>query len=73
MPMRGYHLPMSQAINFTIVNDATYYKSHTPNALAFDSLSIRTQAFTYIKMHESHIHSLSSSQDLGMSHYEHHK
>ncbi|KHG03660.1 hypothetical protein F383_27855 [Gossypium arboreum] len=40
MPMRGYHLPMFWATNSIIVNDTTYYRSHTPNALAFSSLSI---------------------------------
>ncbi|MFQ6642965.1 hypothetical protein Gotur_018052 [Gossypium turneri] len=38
--MRGYHLPMFWAMNSTIVNNVTYYRSHTPNALAFSSLSI---------------------------------
>ncbi|KAA3476898.1 Pregnancy zone [Gossypium australe] len=41
---------MSRAMNSTIVNDTTYYRSCTPNAPAFSSLSIRTQAFTYIKL-----------------------
>ncbi|KHG13542.1 hypothetical protein F383_18696 [Gossypium arboreum] len=40
MPMRGHHLPMFWAMNSTIVNDATDYRSSTPNALAFGSLSI---------------------------------
>ncbi|KHG08589.1 Phosphoglycerate kinase [Gossypium arboreum] len=40
IPMRGYHLPMSQAINSTIVNDTTYCTSRTPNIPAFSSLSI---------------------------------
>ncbi|KHG26287.1 Pregnancy zone [Gossypium arboreum] len=57
MPMRGYHLPMSRAMNSIVVNDATYYRSRTPYAPAFYSLSIRTQAFTYIKMYKSCIHS----------------
>ncbi|KHG19354.1 hypothetical protein F383_26297 [Gossypium arboreum] len=39
--MRGYHLLTSQAMNSTVVNDTTYYRSRTPNALAFGSLSIR--------------------------------
>ncbi|KHG29209.1 hypothetical protein F383_16012 [Gossypium arboreum] len=26
MPMRGYHLPISRAMNFAVVNDGTYYK-----------------------------------------------
>ncbi|KHG07821.1 hypothetical protein F383_35254 [Gossypium arboreum] len=42
MPRRGYHLPMSRAMSFTIANDATYCKSLTPNTLAFCSLSIQT-------------------------------
>ena len=66
MPMRGYHLPIPRAMNSTIVNDATNYRSRTPNAPAFGSLSIRTHAFTYIKVYESRIDSLSSTQDLGM-------
>ncbi|KHG19843.1 hypothetical protein F383_03298 [Gossypium arboreum] len=37
MSMRGYHLPISWAINSTIVNDATYCKCCILNALAFDS------------------------------------
>ncbi|KHG29146.1 hypothetical protein F383_11558 [Gossypium arboreum] len=69
MPMRGYHLPMSRVMNSTIVNDTTYYRSRIPNKPAFGSLSIRTQAFTYIKVYKSHIHSLSSTQDLGISHF----
>ncbi|KHG13376.1 hypothetical protein F383_19467 [Gossypium arboreum] len=73
MPMRGCHLPMSRAMNSTIVNDTTYYKSRTPNTPAFNSLSFRTQSFTYIKVYESRIHSSSSTQDLGMPHYECHK
>ncbi|KHG27077.1 Semaphorin-1A [Gossypium arboreum] len=73
MPMRGYHLPMSRATNFIIVNDATYCRSRTPNAPAFNVLFIRTQAFTYIKVYESHKYSPSSTQDLSMSHNEHHK
>ncbi|KHG03711.1 hypothetical protein F383_26785 [Gossypium arboreum] len=40
MPMRGYHLPISRAMNPAIVNDATYCRSHIPNALAFGSLFI---------------------------------
>ncbi|KHG26797.1 hypothetical protein F383_05384 [Gossypium arboreum] len=40
MPMRGYHLPISQAMNTTVVNGATYCRSHIPNAPAFSSLSI---------------------------------
>ncbi|KHG05336.1 Taste receptor type 1 member 2 [Gossypium arboreum] len=55
MPIRGYHLPMSWAMNSTIVNDATYCRSCIPNALAFNSLSIQTQAFTYVKVH-SHVY-----------------
>ncbi|KHG04410.1 hypothetical protein F383_29261 [Gossypium arboreum] len=31
MSMRGYHLPMSWAMNSTIVNDATYYRSRITN------------------------------------------
>ncbi|KHG03393.1 hypothetical protein F383_27702 [Gossypium arboreum] len=38
--MRGYHLSISWAINSTIVNNVTYYRSRIPNALAFGSLSI---------------------------------
>ncbi|KHF97425.1 hypothetical protein F383_36622 [Gossypium arboreum] len=38
--MRRYHLLISWAMNSTIVNDATYYRSLIPNALAFNSLSI---------------------------------
>ncbi|KHG01294.1 hypothetical protein F383_21097 [Gossypium arboreum] len=45
----------------TIMNNATYCRSYTPNALAFSSLSIRTQVFTYIKVYESRIHSPSST------------
>ncbi|KHG03206.1 hypothetical protein F383_27493 [Gossypium arboreum] len=52
MSMRRYHLPMSGAMNSTIMNDATYCRSRTPNALAFDSLSIQTQVFTYIKVYK---------------------
>ncbi|MBA0662873.1 hypothetical protein Goklo_006941 [Gossypium klotzschianum] len=55
---------MSQAMNSTVVNDATYCRSHTPYAPAFGALSIRTQAFTYIKVYESCIHSPLSIQDL---------
>ncbi|KHG04048.1 hypothetical protein F383_29733 [Gossypium arboreum] len=40
MPMRGYHLTKSRVMNSIVVSDATYYRSHTSNALAFDSLSI---------------------------------
>ncbi|KHG03204.1 hypothetical protein F383_26532 [Gossypium arboreum] len=40
IPMRGYNLTMSQAMNYTIVNDATCYRIRTPNTLAFGSLSI---------------------------------
>ncbi|KHG27430.1 hypothetical protein F383_12378 [Gossypium arboreum] len=58
--MTEYHLPISWAMNSTIVNDATYCRSHIPNALAFGFLSICTQAFTYIKVYESRIHSPSS-------------
>ena len=71
--MRGYYLPMSQSMISVVVNDTAYCKSCTPNAPAFNSLSIWTQAFTYIKVYESQIHSSSSTQDLGMSHYECHK
>ncbi|KHG15730.1 Eukaryotic translation initiation factor 3 subunit C [Gossypium arboreum] len=63
---------MSRAMNSTVVNDTRYYKSCTSKALAFGSLSIRTHAFTYIKVYESHIPNLSSTQDLGMPHYECH-
>ncbi|KHG05957.1 hypothetical protein F383_32097 [Gossypium arboreum] len=48
-------------------------RSCTPNVPAFDSLSIRIQAFTYIKVYKSRIHNLPSTQDLGMSRYERHK
>ncbi|MFQ6658911.1 hypothetical protein Gotur_028000 [Gossypium turneri] len=41
---------MSWAMNSTVVNDATYYKSRAPNAPAYGSLSIHTQAFTYVKV-----------------------
>ncbi|KHG21233.1 Pregnancy zone [Gossypium arboreum] len=61
MPMRGYHLPISRSMNFTIVNDATYYKSRISNTPAFGSLSIQIQAFTYIKVYESCIYSPSST------------
>ncbi|KHG22623.1 hypothetical protein F383_29856 [Gossypium arboreum] len=67
--MRRYHLPVSRAMNSTVLNCATYCRIHTPNGQAFDSLPIRTQAFTYIKVYESYIYSLPSTQDLGMSHY----
>ncbi|KHG14894.1 hypothetical protein F383_17660 [Gossypium arboreum] len=50
MPMRGYHLPMFQDMNSTIVHNTTYYRSHTPNAPTFSSLSSQIQAFTYIKV-----------------------
>ncbi|KHF98605.1 hypothetical protein F383_37737 [Gossypium arboreum] len=40
MPMRGYHLPISQAMNSIILNDVTYYRRHIPNAPDFGSLSI---------------------------------
>ncbi|KHG28207.1 Sodium-coupled neutral amino acid transporter 1 [Gossypium arboreum] len=40
MPMRGYHLPISRAMNFTVVNDATNCRSCIPNAPTFGSLSI---------------------------------
>ncbi|KHG25790.1 Acetaldehyde dehydrogenase [Gossypium arboreum] len=73
IPVRGYHSTMSRAMNSTIVNEATYCRSHTPNAPIFDSLSIRTQAFTYIKVYELCIYSPPCTQDLGMPHYEHHK
>ncbi|MBA0732935.1 hypothetical protein Gogos_016994 [Gossypium gossypioides] len=62
--MRRYHLPMSWAMNFTIVNDATYCRSCILNALASGSLSIRTQALTYIKVYELHIYSPTSLQGL---------
>ncbi|KHF97810.1 hypothetical protein F383_13015 [Gossypium arboreum] len=62
MLIRGYHLPISWAMNSTIVNDATYCRSHIPNTLTFNSLSIRTQTFTYFKVYESYIHSSSSTQ-----------
>ncbi|KHG21618.1 hypothetical protein F383_27571 [Gossypium arboreum] len=39
MPMRGYHLPVSWAMNSTIVNDATYCRCCVPNAPAFSSFS----------------------------------
>ncbi|KAH1038569.1 hypothetical protein J1N35_040312 [Gossypium stocksii] len=65
--MKGYHLPISWAMNSTDVNDATYCRSHTPNAPAFSFLSVRTQAFTYIKVYKSCIHSPPSTQDLGHS------
>ncbi|MBA0561170.1 hypothetical protein Golob_018019, partial [Gossypium lobatum] len=54
--------------NSTVVCDATYFRSRTPNAPAFDSLSIRTQDFTYIKVYKPYIHSLSSIQDLDINH-----
>ncbi|KHG16199.1 hypothetical protein F383_22845 [Gossypium arboreum] len=38
--MRGYHLPISRAMNSTIVNDTTYCRSPIPNVLAFHFLSI---------------------------------
>ncbi|KHG03181.1 hypothetical protein F383_27814 [Gossypium arboreum] len=38
--MKGYHLTVSWAMNFTIVNYATYCRSRIPNAPAFGSLSI---------------------------------
>ncbi|KHG14103.1 hypothetical protein F383_17351 [Gossypium arboreum] len=50
MPMRGYHLHMFQVMNSTVVNDAKYCRSHTPNAPTFGSLFIQTQAFAYIKL-----------------------
>ena len=71
--MKRYHLPMCQAMNSTVMNDSTYYRSRTPNAPALGSLSIQIQAFTYIKVYEPRIHSLLSTQDLGMPHYERHK
>ncbi|KHG01934.1 Ribosomal RNA small subunit methyltransferase A [Gossypium arboreum] len=73
MPMRGYHLRMSWAMNSMIVDDATYCISCMPNTPTFGSLSICTQAFTYIKVYESHIHNPSFTQDLGIPQYEHHK
>ncbi|KHG03586.1 hypothetical protein F383_26815 [Gossypium arboreum] len=73
MPKRGYHLPMSQAMNSIIVNNHTYCRSPILNAPTFGSLFIRTQAFTYIKVYVSCIHSPSSTQYLGMPHYECHK
>ncbi|KHF99767.1 hypothetical protein F383_08593 [Gossypium arboreum] len=63
MPIRGYHLPKSWAMNSTIVNVATYYKIRIPNTPAFNSLSIETQTFTYIKVYESHIHRPSFAYD----------
>ncbi|KHG13096.1 hypothetical protein F383_17014 [Gossypium arboreum] len=32
MPMREYHLSMSSSMNFTIMNDATYFRIRIPNA-----------------------------------------
>ncbi|KHG03836.1 hypothetical protein F383_01242 [Gossypium arboreum] len=49
-------------MNSTVVNDATYCKSSIPNILAFSSLSIRAQVFTYIKVYELSIHCLSSTR-----------
>ncbi|KHG06005.1 hypothetical protein F383_32887 [Gossypium arboreum] len=40
MPMRGYHLPISRAMNSTIVNDTTYCRSCIPNTPTFGSSSI---------------------------------
>ncbi|KHG23393.1 Zinc finger protein [Gossypium arboreum] len=54
---------MSQAMNFIVLNDTTYSRSRLPNTPAFSSLSIQTQAFTYIKVYESRIHNPSSTQD----------
>ncbi|KHG30284.1 hypothetical protein F383_16133 [Gossypium arboreum] len=73
MSMRGYHLLISRTMNSIIVNNATYCRSCTPNALAFGSLSVRTQAFACIKVYESHIHSPLSTQDLSKPHYKRNK
>ncbi|MFQ6646226.1 hypothetical protein Gotur_020240 [Gossypium turneri] len=64
---------MSRVMNSTVMNDVTYCRSRTPNVPTLGFLSIRTQAITYIKVYESHIHSPPSTQDLGMSHYKRHK
>ncbi|KHG17553.1 Vesicle-associated membrane protein [Gossypium arboreum] len=40
MPMRAYHLPMFWVMNSTVVNDTIDYRSRTPNASTFSSLSI---------------------------------
>ncbi|MBA0638331.1 hypothetical protein Godav_005305 [Gossypium davidsonii] len=53
-------------MNSTVVKDATYCRSRTPNKPTSSSLSIRTQAFTYIKVYELRINSLSSNQDLDL-------
>ncbi|KHG21403.1 Pesticidal crystal cry1Bc [Gossypium arboreum] len=70
--VRGYRLPMFWAMNFTVVNDYILQKSY-PNVQAFNSLFIWTQAFTYIKVYKSRIHSLPSTHDLCMPHYEYQK
>ncbi|KHG04763.1 hypothetical protein F383_29284 [Gossypium arboreum] len=47
MPMRGYHLLMSHAMNSTIVNDATYCRSRTLKFL----LTSKCMNHTYIVYH----------------------